>query len=126
MIPNIMSLGKTIKKIRDQKGMLQKLVAAELNIGTTNYNKLENGNREPSVKELQQLATLFGLTIDQILNFEGDLPKEIVLEDKTTSEQMRLIQELDEKDKGIIFSMIDIMLTKKKFKDFFQKNVAAL
>ena len=32
----------------------------------------------------------------------------------------------DEKDKGIIFSMIDIMLTKKKFKDFFQKNVSAL
>ena len=46
--------------------------------------------------------------------------------DKTTSEQMRLIQELDEKDKGIIFSMIDIMLTKSKFKDFFQKNVAML
>jgi hypothetical protein len=39
---------------------------------------------------------------------------------------MRLIQELDEKDKSIVFSMIDIMLTKKKFKDFFQKNVAAL
>lgn len=37
-----------------------------------------------------------------------------------------LIQNLDEKDKGITFSMIDIMLTKKKFKDFFQKNVAAL
>jgi len=33
---------------------------------------------------------------------------------------------LDEKDKSIVFSMIDIMLTKKKFKDFFQKNVAAL
>jgi len=49
-----------------------------------------------------------------------------VIEDKTTSEQMRLIQELDKKDKGIIFSMIDIMLTKKKFKDFFQKNIAAL
>ncbi len=126
MIPYVLSLGKTIKKIREQKGMLQKQVAAELNIGTTNYNKLENGNREPSVKELQQLATLFGLTIDQILNMEDEVPKEIVIEDKTTSEQMRLIQELDEKDKDIIFSMIDIMLTKKKFKDFFQKNVAAL
>jgi hypothetical protein len=57
---------------------------------------------------------------------EGEIPNEIVIEDKTTSEQMRLIQELDEKDKSIVFSMIDIMLTKKKFKDFFQKNVAAL
>jgi hypothetical protein len=57
---------------------------------------------------------------------EGEVPKAIVIEDQTTSEQVRLIQELDEKDKSIVFSMIDIMLTKKKFKDFFQKNVAAL
>jgi hypothetical protein len=41
-------------------------------------------------------------------------------------EQLRLIQELEEKDKNIIFSMLDTMLTKKKFKDFFSKNVATL
>ena len=69
---------------------------------------------------------LIGLSIDAIVHMEGEVPKEIVIEAKTTSEQMKLIQELDEKDKGIIFSMIDILLTKKKFKDFFQKNVAAL
>jgi hypothetical protein len=33
---------------------------------------------------------------------------------------------LDAKDKNIIFRMIDKMLTNKKFKEFFQKNVAAL
>jgi len=56
---------------------------------------------------------------------EGEVPKEIVIEDKTNREKMRLIQELDEKDKGIIFSMIDIKLTEKKFKDFFQIKLAA-
>jgi hypothetical protein len=48
------------------------------------------------------------------------------IEDKTMMEQLRLIQELEEKDKTIIFSMLDTMLTKKKFKDFFAKNVAML
>lgn len=85
-----------------------------------------NGQREASVELLDKLAKLYGVSIDAIVHMEGEVPKEIVIEDKTTSEQMRLIQELDEKDKGIIFSMIDIMLTKMKFKDFFQKNVAAL
>jgi len=41
-------------------------------------------------------------------------------------EQVRLIQELDDKDKNIIMGMIETMLTKKKFKDFFNKNVATL
>ena len=36
------------------------------------------------------------------------------------------IAELDEKDKSIVFGMIETMLTKKKFKDFFNNNIAAL
>jgi hypothetical protein len=35
-----------------------------------------------------------------------------------------LIAELDEKDKSIVFAIIDKMLTTKKFKDFFAKNLA--
>ncbi len=57
---------------------------------------------------------------------DSDIPQEITMEDKTSVEQVRLIQELDEKDKNIIMGMIETMLTKKKFKDFFNKNVAAL
>jgi transcriptional regulator with XRE-family HTH domain len=52
-------------------------VASDLGIGYTNYNKRENGNREPSVKELQLLAKLYEMTVDQILNYEGELPKEV-------------------------------------------------
>lgn len=106
--------------------MLQKQVAAELGIGYTNYNKMENGNREPSVKEIQQLAKLFGMSVDQILNFEGELPQEVSIEDKPGFEQMNLINQLDEEDKSTVMKIIDTMLTKKKFKDFFNKNVAAL
>jgi len=95
-------------------------------LGISHYNKIENGQREASIELLDKLAKLYGVSNDAIVNMEGEVPKEIVIEDKTTSEQIRLIQELDEKDKGIIFSMIDIMLTKKKLKHFFQKNVAAL
>ena len=122
----IMSLASNIKQLREQKGMLQKQVASEIGLGISHYNKIENGQREASVKILQKLAKLYGTTIDQIVHLEGELPKEVTLEDKTTMEQMRLVSELDKKDKSIIFGMIETMLTKKKFKDFFQKNVAAL
>jgi hypothetical protein len=56
----------------------------------------------------------------------GNLPKEVVIEDKTTAEQIQLIQQLEEEDKQTIFKLIDKMLTNKKFKDFFNKNVTAL
>jgi hypothetical protein len=51
---------------------------------------------------------------------------EVVLEDKSENEQIKLINQLDEEDKSTILKIIDTMLTKKKFKDFFNKNIAAL
>jgi hypothetical protein len=55
-----------------------------------------------------------------------DLPKEVSIEDKTTAEQIKLIQELDQEEKNMVYKMIETFLTKKKFKDFFNKNIAAL
>jgi len=61
-----------------------------------------------------------------VINLDGGLPQEVVIEDKQANEQLRLISELDTDDRAIIFKMIDKMLTSKKFKDFFSKNVASL
>jgi hypothetical protein len=66
------------------------------------------------------------MTIDQIVNFDGAVPQEITVEDKTLMEQVKMIQELEPEEKNMVFKMVDTFLTKKKFKDFFQKNVAAL
>jgi len=82
--------------------------------------------RAVTVDELQKMARLFEMTTDQIINFDGKIPTEVVLEDKTAVEQMKLIQQLDDEDKQTIFHLIEKMLTNKKFKDFFQKNVATL
>ncbi|MDX9928252.1 MAG: helix-turn-helix transcriptional regulator [Bacteroidales bacterium] len=90
------------------------------------YSKIEKGMRAVTVEELQKMARLFEMTTDQIINYDGKIPTEVVLEDKTAVEQMKLIQQLDEDDKQTILKLIDKMLTNKKFKDFFQKNVAAL
>lgn len=121
-----MSLADNIKKIREDRGLRQKEISNAVDIGYTSYNKVENGSREISVKELQRLAEFYNVTIDQIINLDNDVPKEVIIEDKQAQEQLRLISELDNDDKAIIFKMIDKMLTSKKFKDFFNKNIASL
>lgn len=50
----------------------------------------------------------------------------VTLEDKPDFEKLHLINQLEEDDKITVYKIIDTMLTKKKFKDFFNKNVAAL
>jgi transcriptional regulator with XRE-family HTH domain len=121
-----MSLADNIKAIREEKNLKQIEVATHIGVDKSAYSKIEKGTRALTVEELQKMAGLFNMTTDQILNYDGKIPKEVVIEDKSTAEQMRLIQQLDEEDKQTIFRLIEKMLTNKKFKDFFQKNVAAL
>jgi transcriptional regulator with XRE-family HTH domain len=121
-----MSTGQNIKHIREEKGMTQQQIAELIHMHRSNYSKIESGQREISVDALNKIARYFGMTIDQMVNFDGGIPQEVVIEDKTTIEQMRLIQQLDEEDKQTIFRLIEKMLTNKKFREFFQKNMAAL
>lgn len=122
----IMSIGQNIKKIREKKGLTQQSIAELIAMHRSNYSKIESGQRELSIDALHKISKFFGMSIDQIVTFEGNVPQEVTVEDKSLSEQIKLIQELDEEDKTIVFKMVDKMLTSKKFKEFFSKNVAAL
>jgi hypothetical protein len=102
-----MNLADNIKNIREEKSLKQIEVANHIGIDKSAYSKID-------------------MTTDQVINYDGKVPKEVIIEDKTAVEQMRLIQQLDEEDKQMVFKIIDKMLTTKKFKDFFQKNVAML
>jgi transcriptional regulator with XRE-family HTH domain len=121
-----MQIGLNIKKIREKKGLLQKEVANIAGLHPANYNKTEKGERELSIEAVDKIAKYFGMTIDQLVNFDGEMPKEITIEDKNTNEKIKLMEQLEEQDKLAIYRIIDGMLTKNKFKDFFNKNVAAL
>ena len=121
-----MKLAENIKNIREEKNLKQIEVATHIGVDKSAYSKIEKGLRALTVEELQKMAQLFNMSTDQIINYDGKIPKEVVIEDKTTIEQMRLIEQLDEDDKQTIFRLIEKMLTNKKFREFFQKNVAAL
>ena len=121
----VMTIGEKIKQLRKAKGLQQKAVAVEVGLDQSNYNKVENGRREPSVEILQKLAAIFGVTVDNLLNpDDNNAPAPITVEDKTVTEKIRLIEQLEDEDKTVIYKMLDTMLTKKKFQDFFQQNIA--
>ena len=75
---------------------------------------------------LNKIARYFGMTIDQIVNFDGTTPQEVTTEDKTLMEQVKMIRGLEPEEKSMVLKMVDTFLTKKKFKELFQINVAAL
>ncbi|MEQ6120505.1 helix-turn-helix transcriptional regulator [Reichenbachiella sp. MALMAid0571] len=122
----MLQVGINIKEIRAKKGLLQKEEAATAGLHLANYNKMEKEEGEPPVDALDKISKLFDMTVDQIINHEGDLPQGVTIENKSVMERMKLIEQLEKEDKQAIFRIIDGVLTKSMFKDFFNKNVAAL
>jgi len=121
-----MGLGANIRTLREQRSIKQQEIADLIGMHRSNYSKIETEQREISVSALDKVASFFNVSIDELVHLDGELPQEVEIEDKTTMEQLKLMQELDEEERSMIFKMIDSLLTKKKFKDFFNKNVASL
>lgn len=121
-----MSIAENLRTIREQRGLQQKQVALEIGIGTTNYNRVENGQREASIDVLDKLANYYGITIDEIVHFNNKKlpPKEVTIQDKAIVEQVNLISQLDEKEKNVVYTIVESFISKKRFKDFVQQNIA--
>ena len=92
----------------------------------SNYSKMEKGERDVSIEVADKLAKYFGITLDELVHMSEQIPKEVTIVDKSVSERINLIQQLEDEDKQALFRIIDSMLTKSKFKDFFNKNKASL
>lgn len=119
-------IGKNIKKIREEKALTQQSIADLIAMHRSNYSRVETGDRDLSIDAIGKVAKYFNMTIDQLVNFEGNIPQEVTIEDKGLTEQIKLIQGLEPEEKNMVFKMVDTFLTQKKFRDFFQKNVATL
>ncbi len=121
-----MNVAENLKRIREQRGLQQKQVALEIGIGATNYNRVENGQREASIEVLDKLANYYGITIDDIVHFNDNKlpPKEVTIQDKAMVEQVNLISQLDEKEKNVVYTIVESFISKKRFKDFVTQNIA--
>lgn len=85
-----MLFGKMIKQLREEQGLLQRQLAAQLDIDTPQYSKLERGERVPKKEQIGQIAALLNSDerelrilwvadkIIKTLQFEGDINYDVV------------------------------------------------
>lgn len=95
-----------------------------LQIGKSVYSKLKMAVGKPRYRSLSSSPSSLHMTVDEIINYEGDIPGEVTLQDKTAIEQNRLFEELDEEDRQTVLKIVDKMLTTKNFNQFFKENIS--
>lgn len=69
-----MTLGQKLKEIRKKFGLSQEQLAEIMNVSRQAITKWENDGGLPDTSNLQELAKVFGITIDYLLNNDNELP----------------------------------------------------
>ena len=68
-----MTLGEKIKQLRESKKYSQEELADLLKVHSVTISKWENGTQEPRVKRLNELAKIFGVSNEYLLNDTGEV-----------------------------------------------------
>lgn len=110
-----MTLGEKIKSIRTSKNLSQKEVASDMDIDRAQYSRIENDKVEPNLATLKKVSAALDVGLVEL--FSSEEPVEISSFDKNLVERVRLIDSLEESDRSIIFSVIDMAVSRKRLKD---------
>ena len=79
-----MQLGEKIKELRESKGLLQRQLAASLEIDTPMFSKIERGERRAKREQVVKLAELLQTDVNELLTvWLADQVYEIVKDEET-------------------------------------------
>jgi transcriptional regulator with XRE-family HTH domain len=62
------SVGKSIRKVRELNGWKQDMIAKQLNISIPAFSKIENGITDVNLSRLGQIADIFNLDIIHLIS----------------------------------------------------------
>ena len=94
------TLGKKIRLLRHQKGWSQEDVSKRLDISIPAFSKIETGITDVNLSRLEQIATLFEMTVVQLLTFNDTEQQE-----KYISE-VAIVDSNDKNEKPLIYAKI--------------------
>lgn len=81
-----MSLGGSLLKARKKKGLSQEETAEKLGISRQTVSKWECDETVPDIRQCKKLSVLYGVTLDELVDFDPDVKEIEKVIDKTTQE----------------------------------------
>lgn len=89
-----MSFGERIKELRDSQGLLQRQLAASLEIDTPMYSKIERGERRAKREQVLKIAKLLQTDTDELLTvWLADQVYEIVKDEETAAGALKVAED---------------------------------
>ncbi len=78
------NIGKTIKKIRAERGMTQEQLAERLHVTRQAVSNWEQGKTQPDVETLSSMAEVFEVSVEELIYGNGAHKESKIVIEKTT------------------------------------------
>jgi transcriptional regulator with XRE-family HTH domain len=109
-------LAANIRAFRKARGWSQGELAERIGAHLTHVSRVETGKYNPGLDFLVRAAEAFGVTLDELVWGEDSALDEVRVEDRDLAERLRLLETLDESERGAVITVIDAMLTKHRMR----------
>lgn len=107
------NLGKNIRALRLEKGWTQQDLAQRLDTTQKTITAYECGTRHPTAEKIPQIATLFGVTVNQLYGTAAK-PKATKKKSPKLWKKFQQVEELPDADRRTVFRMIDGLMAGRK------------
>jgi transcriptional regulator with XRE-family HTH domain len=109
IIYTVNNIGSRIKKLREEKGITQDLMAYELNISQSNYGRLEKDDRRLNIPKIEKIAEVLNISISVLFKEKAHINHE----NNDLAQNHIIIQ----RDKEHIASLKEEIIFLRKFLD---------
>src|SRR6201989_1547538 len=103
------ALGKKIRLLRHQKGWSQEDVAKRLDISIPAFSKIETGITDINLSRLEQVASLFDMSVVQLLTFND------------SEQDQKFVNELETINKKLMDRETEVIDLQKKVIELFEE-----
>ncbi len=107
-------LSERIQHLRKQKELTQAELAKKAGVSLTQMARYETKNIQPPADVLVKLANIFGTTVDFLVSGATEDKAKAQLKDTELLQQFKEVEQLSDKDKTIIKTLIEAFLMRKQ------------
>ena len=86
-----MKFNEKLLSIRKKKGLSQEQLGMELQVSRQTISKWETDETLPDIRQAKKLAVLYGLTLDELIEFDADVQEIQEVINKTTEETVNKV-----------------------------------
>lgn len=104
-------IGRKIKSLCLQEGISYAALAEQADISTASLYKILSGSANPRLSTLQLICRALGVSIEQLLSYNGNLEKGADITDK---QLMYLIKTLKNPERYLLKKYIDLLIETRR------------